>query len=73
MEYIQIIKNLTIEEIKRMLLATIKNDSYHAKCFLNLLIKERENTKEEIEIFEYCVKLISRSKVDIVLEQITNL
>lgn len=56
------VKTLTTDEIKRMLLATINNDTYTTKCFIDLILKMRDNSIEELEILEEAKKLLSELK-----------
>lgn len=53
------IKELTTKEINQMLLISIKDESYVAKCFIDLIIKVRNN-KEEREILLKIKELLSK-------------
>jgi len=67
------IEKLTINEIKQMLLATINNDSYEAKCFIELIIKKRYNNEKEREILKEAKKLLNELKTKEVLQLIYKL
>lgn len=67
------IGNLTINEIKQMLLVTINNDSYEAKCFIELIIEKRYNNEKEREILKEAKKLLNELKTKEVLQLIYKL
>ena len=66
------VDNLTINEIKQMLLASIKDDIYVAKCFVDLVLKERDNSNEDIEMLKEVRELLSKIKTKEATQLIIN-
>jgi len=65
------IEKLTTEEIKQMLLISIKEDSYVTKCFIDLTIKVRENESER-EILLEVKKLLNKCRKEEAVQLIIN-
>ncbi len=65
------IRELTKEEIKRMLIVSATKDIYSAKCFAFLLLEYKDNTmlkNQENERLEKFIELLSRGKKEEAIE-----
>ena len=66
------IESLTTNEIKRMLIVSINNDIYVAKCFIDLIIEVRDNSIKETKTFKEINQLLSKYKTKEATQLIIN-
>lgn len=67
------VKKLTKEEIKKIIFVSIRYDSFATKCFVDLVLEIRENSREEIEMLQNAKKLLNELKIKEALQCISKL